>query len=197
MELFFGSTNKGKIQQIKEVFKDSSITIVTPLDVGITVQPEENGITYAENARAKAQCYFAHNGGMPTFADDSGLEVEAIQNELGVKTRRFGAGVNATDAEWIAYFLNRMQLEKNRTACFKCCICFIDSKGTETMFTGLCPGIITQTIEYEYLPGLPASSCFKPNGSSMVLSALEAKKLPYTSHRSQALKQFYDFCMLQ
>lgn len=194
MQLLIGTSNKGKIIEMREALKDRSFEIISPGQLGITDVLHEEGSTFEENARQKALFYF-ERANIPTLADDSGIIVEALENELGIHTRRWGAGQSATDQEWIEYFLKRMKKESNKRARFICCLCFIDEAGKKHLFEGACDGTITETLEAKYLPGLPISACFKPDGFDRVYSALSIEEKNAISHRGKALQKFIDFTM--
>ncbi|MFH0770540.1 MAG: non-canonical purine NTP pyrophosphatase [Candidatus Peregrinibacteria bacterium] len=219
MQLLLGTNNRGKIIEISEVLKDLPIEIVSPRSLSMTEDPEESGKTFEENAIQKAKFYFSRTG-LPTVADDSGIIVEALKDELGLHTRRWGAGQNATDEEWIDFFLKRMRKEKNKRACFICTLAYISSpktgsplpagkprrsratwqaggvgeglgvrQATAKVFEGRCSGVITDSLEADYLPGLPISACFKPDGFDCVFSALKIEQKNSTSHRGRAALQ--------
>lgn len=188
MKLLIGTTNAGKIIEMKECFKSLQVEIVTPADLDISDSPHEHGDTFQANALEKAWFYFERSN-MPTLADDSGILVEALSEELGIHTRRWGAGSAATDEEWITYFLDRMKKEKNKYARFVCVLALIDSEKKEHLFEGICDGVITETLEAEYLPGLPISACFKPDGFDCVYSAMTIEQKSSTSHRGRALEK--------
>jgi XTP/dITP diphosphohydrolase len=192
MNLLLGTGNKGKIQEIRDALAGSDVTIVTPNDLGIQTKPDETGTTYQENAIQKARFYFdwAHH---PTLADDSGIVVDALQNELGIHTRRWGKGPDATDSDWIEFFLERMRSETNRRAHFTCVLAYIDEAGTLHLFEGNCSGVITNELETDFLPGLPISACFKPDGYDKVFSALSIEEKNQISHRGRALQLFVSF----
>lgn len=193
MDLFLATSNKGKIIEICAVLVDLPCTITTPSHLlQIPHPPEETGSTCQENALIKARFYFEKTG-LPTLADDSGVIVEALKNELGLHTRRFGAGPQASDEEWVAYFLNRMQKESNRTATFTCSLAYIDQKGCEYLFEGRCTGTITEELEGDYLPGLPLSACFKPEGYDRVHAKLTPEEKNRISHRGRALQKFKEY----
>ena len=136
---------------------------------------------------------------MVTIAEDSGILVDALAGELGIKTRRWGAGEKATDQEWIDYFLKRMSdvSSQNRGAKFVCCSAIIDLHGQEHMFRGETPGIITQNLEAPIYEGLPLSSCFRPIGFDQVYSALTLQQKNAVSHRGKAMKQVHDWLALR
>lgn len=189
MDLVIGTSNAGKIFEIREALRGLPISLLIPQELGIHDAPHEEGTSFTTNARQKAWFYAARTG-KPTVADDSGILVEAMREELGIHTRRWGPGSAASDEEWIADFLKRMSKEQNRRAKFLCTLCYIDHEKVEHYFTGDCSGTITQTLESSFLPGLPISACFKPDGSDVVYAAMKIEQKNYTSHRGKALLQF-------
>ncbi len=189
MKLLLGTTNRGKIIEFMEVLKDLPIELQSPMDLKIIESPEEHGETFEANALEKARFYYEKSG-IPTMADDSGILVEALQKELGIHTRRWGKGKEATDEEWITFFLDRMKTEPNKRARFTCVIAFIDADEKQHLFLGTCDGIITESLEAPYLPGLPISACFKPDGFDKVFSALTVEEKNRISHRGRAVLAF-------
>lgn len=185
MHLLIGTNNPGKVIEISDVLKGFPIRIVTSQELGIRETPPETGETFEENAIEKARFYFERTQ-LPTVADDSGIIVEALKDELGLHTRRWGAGPDASDAEWIAHFLERMKQEWNKRAAFVCVLAYIDPLGVPYTFKGRCNGLITPTLQADYLPGLPISACFKPEGHDRVFSALTTEQKNSTSHRGRA-----------
>ncbi|MFH0851854.1 MAG: non-canonical purine NTP pyrophosphatase [Candidatus Peregrinibacteria bacterium] len=185
MRLLLGTNNPGKIIEISEVLRGLPLKIVTPEHLHIADAPPETGETFQANAIEKARFYFERTQ-LPTVADDSGIIVEALKDELGIHTRRWGAGPEAGDAEWIAHFLERMQDKENKRAAFVCVLAYVDPLGATYTFEGRCAGIITPTLEADYLPGLPISACFRPKGHSRVFSALTIEQKNSTSHRGRA-----------
>ncbi|MEN9561005.1 MAG: hypothetical protein RIQ56_278 [Candidatus Parcubacteria bacterium] len=196
MHLLLATTNKGKVVEMSEALGTLPLQFVIPDDLGITEKPDESGETFQANALLKAHFYHERSA-HPTLADDSGIIVEALSDELGIHTRRWGAGPEASDEEWITHFLERMKNEKNKRARFVCALAFVDAEGRPHMFEGTCDGVITETLEADYLPGLPISACFKPDGYSSVFSALSIEQKNSTSHRGRALKTFQRFIATQ
>lgn len=192
MRLLLGTSNPGKVREISEALSGLGFSFLSLKDIpNPGKQPEETGEGYAENAALKAKHYRAC--GYPTLADDSGIHIEALEGELGVQTRRWGAGPEASDKEWIAYFLDRMKKERNKRARFVCALAYVDERGHLHQFEGDCRGTITDDLEAEYLPGLPISACFKPDGFDKVFSALSLEEKNRVSHRGRALTAFRDF----
>ena len=87
-KLLIATNNKGKVEEIKDLLKDISVELVTPHDIGIELHVEEDGSTYAENAEKKALA-FAYASGLISLADDSGLEVEALDGAPGLYSNRY------------------------------------------------------------------------------------------------------------
>jgi len=95
--LLVATRSSHKLRELRELLQvGPDVELVSPDDVGIPDEPEETGETFETNARLKAR-FYARRSGLPTLADDSGLEVDALGGGPGVRTRRY-AGPNATDA---------------------------------------------------------------------------------------------------
>jgi XTP/dITP diphosphohydrolase len=86
-----------------------------------------------------------------------------------------------------------MSREPNKKARFVCALHYVDAEGRDHLFEGVCDGTITETLEADYLPGLPISACFKPDGIGLVYSALPVEEKNRVSHRGRALQRFADF----
>jgi len=197
MQLLIATSNPGKIKEISAVLSALDIDIFTLADLNITTDIEETGETYQENAELKARFFFNEiNGNMPVVADDSGIIVEALADELGVYTRRWGAGSEATDQEWIDYFLEQMskfKTEEKRKARFVSNFCYWDGKNEPQHFLGTCNGVITKKLEAKIIPGLPLSSCFLPEGKNKVFAALSPLEKGDISHRGRAAAKFKEY----
>lgn len=186
-KIVIASGNQGKTREILSALHPlQGFEVLTISDIGGALDIEETGKTHAENALIKAKTYFAKTG-IPTIAEDSGMEVEALEGELGVNTRRWGAGEKAKDQEWLSHFMNRMVSEKNRNARFVCHAVYIDKHGYQG-FEGECQGMITGGIEGPMLPGIPLSAVFKPIGHRQVYSAMTEAEKNKLSHRGKAIK---------
>jgi XTP/dITP diphosphohydrolase len=96
--LLVATRSRHKLRELSELLAlGDDVEIVSPVDLGIEGEPDETGATFETNARIKAR-YYAARSGLPTLADDSGLEVDALGGGPGVRTRRY-AGPDATDAD--------------------------------------------------------------------------------------------------
>ena len=193
-KLLIATTNKGKRGEIMEVIGDLSFEFLMPEDLKLKTDIEEGGNTHEENALIKAHYYFDQCGVL-TISEDSGIIVDALKNELGIHTRRWGAGADASDVEWIMHFLDRMAEvpEHLRTAKFVCASALIDEQGVEKVFVGETPGMIMPDLQAPIMPGLPLSSCFRPDGFKEVYAALAVDQKNQVSHRGKAMRQVYQF----
>lgn len=198
-QLLIATSNAGKFREIGEIFEsfsDSPFEILSLKDLALSADFEETGDTFEANALGKAQ-HYARLSGLLTLAEDSGILVDALAGELGVKTRRWGAGEAASDQEWIEYFLQKMGsvAADKRTARFVCCAALVDGAALAKTFRGETEGFITETLEAPIYGGLPLSSCFKPVGFDKVYSALELHQKNSISHRGKAIRAAYEWVL--
>jgi XTP/dITP diphosphohydrolase len=105
--LLIATNNKGKILEIRDILSDLGLTLLTPSDIGLTLEVPEDGLTYADNAAKKAIA-FARASGLPSLADDSGLEVDALDGKPGLYSNRFGPQPS-TEASRRRYLLEKLQ----------------------------------------------------------------------------------------
>jgi len=193
-KILIATTNFGKYKELMEVLGDLPFKFVTLNDEKVADQAEEYGKTYEENAIIKAE-FFGRKTNLPAIADDSGILVEAIQGSLGVHTRRWGAGEQASDEEWLNFFLHRMAFEDNRNATFVSVVALYQSGKETVTFRGECKGIILPKPQVAVEPGIPLSAVFLPEGKKKVFSALEKHEKNEISHRGKAIKQCHDYLL--
>lgn len=193
-ELLIATGNPGKFMEIYEILKDLPLKFLSLSDVSLGADVDETGETHAENALLKAR-HFYNKLKIPTLAEDSGIIVDALNGELGLHTRRWGPGHDASDEEWIEAFLMRMKAVPfdERQAHFVCHAALILGKGEEHLFDGECQGMITRDLEAPIREGLPLSSCFKPDGFDKVYAALLPAEKAKISHRGMAISRVRDF----
>lgn len=191
MKILIATKNRGKFKEIKEVVDSLPHEFVGLWDLGIEEDFFEGEDTFEGNAMGKAR-FYNQLSGLPTIADDSGIFVEALAGELGVKTRRWGAGEKASDEDWIKFFISRIADEKNRKAKFVCVAAFYKGQNGEAIFRGETNGILTAELMAPITPGIPISSMFIPEGSDKVYSLLKIEEKNKISHRGKAFKQLFD-----
>ena len=107
-QLLLATNNAGKVLELEQLLADLSyVSLLTPLDVGLALHIDETGSTYSENASLKAAGFLSASG-IVTLADDSGLEVEALQGAPGVRSARYSNKPDATDADRRGYLLENL-----------------------------------------------------------------------------------------
>jgi len=180
------------MKELLETLHSLPIEFVSLNDLKINEDVEETGETYEDNAIIKAE-FFGKLSGLPTIADDSGIIVEALKGELGVKTRRWGAGANASDKEWLDYFLDRMSQEENKNTEFVSVVAFYNPGEPTKTFRGECKGVVLPEPQCELEPGIPLSAVFLPNGKNKVFSAMSKDEKNSISHRGIAIKQCKEY----
>ena len=184
MQLLIATHNRGKLIEYQEMLADLPFELVTLDDVGIRDDIEENGATFAENARAKAFEY-ARRSGLLTLADDSGLEVAALGGEPGVHSKRY-AGENKNDPDRIAFLLDKLRgvPRDQRAARFRCAIAIATPRGELHECDGTCEGLIEFTPRGTNGFGYDPVFLFPERGRTMAeLSSEEKNKV---SHRARA-----------
>ena len=141
-KLLLATNNAGKVKEYRSLLQGIPFEMVTPGEIGITMDVAETGATYRENARLKA-CSLAAQSGLLTLADDSGIEVDALNGEPGVVSARY-AGENASNAERVDHLLSELKdvPKEKRTARFYCLIAIAQPNGTVQFCDGECKGTI-------------------------------------------------------
>ena len=170
-----------KLIELQRLFGDLPIDLVTLIDLGITDEAPEDGATFEENALQKARWYSAASGEW-TLADDSGLEVAALNGAPGVYTRRY-AGPNATDVQNYEKLLTETAGVADRSARFVCTMALIDPvNGSARTFRGEGPGTLTTAPRGEF--GFGYDPIFEVDGRTMAERAPAEKDA--LSHRGRA-----------
>ena len=139
------SNNAGKLKELRRILERMGHEVKSLRELGIDLDPEETGTTFAENARIKAEA-FCKASGLPTVADDSGLCVDALNGAPGVYSARY-CGHHGDDAANNAKLLREMAgvPEEKRTARFVSAVCFLLPDGRELLVEGECPGTVAFT----------------------------------------------------
>lgn len=186
-ELIIATKNAGKAKEFQQFFAQLHIRVKSLLDFDDLPDVEETGTTFAENARIKAET-IAELLDMPVLADDSGLEIDALQGRPGIYSARY-AGEDKDDEANIRKVLEEMQsvpMEK-RTARFVCVLALAE-KGKETVITeGYCEGKIALHPAGEN--GFGYDPIFIPEGYTNTLAELNPSVKQEISHRRHAMDQ--------
>ena len=186
MKIIIATHNKHKLQEMSRILSPMGYEVVTDLDLGIELSDvEENGETFLDNARIKAEAGCKESG-LPCIADDSGLCVDALDGAPGVYSARY-SGVHGDDDgnnRKLLSELSGVPTEK-RTAHFACAICVSFPDGSEVTATGKCEGYIG--YEKKGTNGFGYDPLFMVGDRS--LAQMTAEEKDAISHRGNALKE--------
>ena len=186
MRFVLATHNPGKLREMGEILKDFGIEVVSPRDLGITVDVEETGTTFAENAllKAKAICKEAN---LAAIADDSGLCVDALNGAPGVYSARYG-GEGLDDKGRYMLLLSSLRGAPTRAAHFACAVACAFPNGDTLTAEGRCDGSIA------YAPlgegGFGYDPVFLLPGTGKTFGQLTQEEKSAVSHRGRALKDF-------
>jgi XTP/dITP diphosphohydrolase len=197
-QLLLASRARHKVRELTELLDVPGVELLTPDDVGIVGEPVEDADTFRGNAEIKVR-YYAARSGMPTLADDSGLEVDALGGGPGVLTRRY-AGPDASDADNNAKLLKALDglPAEQRGARYQCVLAFLDPSAAaaaepvfrEGTFEGRIATHARGSGGFGYDPIFEPRS--EPPGGRTVgqMSAAEKHDL---SHRGKAARAMADY----
>jgi XTP/dITP diphosphohydrolase len=140
--LLLATNNKGKVAEIKALLAGLDLVLLTPADLGLSLEIPEDGQTYAENASKKALA-FAQASGIVSLGDDSGLEVDTLGGQPGLHSHRFCPIPDATDADRRNYLLEQLRGKLHPwTASFRATVAVATPAGKVKLATGQCEGEI-------------------------------------------------------
>jgi len=188
-KLLLATTNRGKVREYRHLLSGLLFELVTPDEVGIDIDMEENHPSYEENARMKATAY-AGASHIITLADDSGLEVDALGSGPGIISSRF-AGEQASDKDRIEHLLAKLKEVpwEKRTARFRCVIAIATPEGRTELCDGECRGLIAFQPKGENGFGYDPVFYLPEFGKTIAELTLEAKN--QVSHRGKAAQKAY------
>lgn len=191
LQILAATSNKHKVEEFRAAFAPiwEKIEIITLEDIPPFAMPEENGSSFEENAMLKA-CAASAFADMPAFADDSGLEVAALDGAPGIYSARY-AGDHASDADRIAKLLKEMEGQDNRRARFVCSIALAYRGSAVHAFRGEVNGEILHRPEGKH--GFGYDPVFRPDGYDHSFGELGAEIKDRISHRAHALEQLVAF----
>ena|SRR5215471_4059174 len=186
MKILLATTNRGKVEEIREMLADSGNTIIGLDEVESIREVEETGTTFGENALIKARYYHSLTG-LVTIADDSGLEVEALAGMPGVKSARY-AGPGATDRQRIDRLLNELKgrAENERSARFVCAAGIVWQNG-QRLFVEEAGGIILASPKGANGFGYDPIFYYPPLGKTFAEMLRDEKRR--ISHRGRAFQR--------
>lgn len=185
MRILIATRNPGKLAEFRQILTDLPVEIVSIDELDAPPEVEEDEPTLEGNARKKADTLASHSG-LPTLADDTGLEVDALSGAPGVHSARF-AGPGADDAANRAKLLVELDGRRDRSARFRTVLAFVEG-GSCRLFEGTCEGRIIEAPRGD--GGFGYDPLFVPEGSDRTFAELEPEAKNAVSHRGRALRRF-------
>lgn len=191
-EIILATTNKHKLQEVREILSNYSIVVYGLNDICLDVEDvEENGKNYEENALIKAKST-QNATTLPIIADDSGLEIFALNNEPGLYSNRYSLSCGGhTNA--IKEILKRLE-NKNKQARFVCAICLLNVEDKPLFFVGEALGKIVEPASYE--GGFGYDPCFYSYDLEKTFGEASKNEKNIYSHRAKALKKLVTYLLL-
>lgn len=182
--LLVATTNRHKLDEYRSIFSDIPFTLLSLLDVNLDMDVEETGTTFLENAELKAQAY-AKASGLLSLADDSGLEIDALNGEPGVYSARF-AGRDTSYAERFRLIFEQLRTvpPEQRTARFRCVISVAEPSGYLRSVEGVLEGVIADAPRGEH--GFGYDPIFLVPELGMTTAELPPEEKNRISHRGRA-----------
>lgn len=184
-KLLIATNNKGKVIELQDLLKETGIELITPADINLILEVEEDGITYAENAAKKALA-FAHTSGFISLADDSGLEVDVLEGAPGLYSARYHPRPGANDADRRAYMIENLKDKPHPwTAHFHATIAIAIPEQDVYIVEGNCYGQIIP--EERGNGGFGYDPIFLFPELSKTMAELEMEEKNRLSHRAKAV----------
>jgi XTP/dITP diphosphohydrolase len=193
-QLLVATSNPAKLREIRHFLGDVPVTLLTLADWPGLRAPEETGSTFAENARLKAS-YYAAATGLPTVAEDSGLEVDALDGAPGVESARFG-GADLSYPGKFALISQRLARvpDADRTARFVCALALVEQGAVRFEAIGIVEGRIAPTPRGTGGFGYDPIFFYPPFGCTF---AEAGDRKSEVSHRAAAFAQLREYLMAQ
>jgi len=185
-KLLIATNNKGKLKEIRAILRDLDIQLFSPADVGLELDVVEDGQTYAENAAKKALAFFQASG-LASLADDSGLEVAALEGAPGLYSSRYAPVPNPTDADRRAHLLGNLDGKPRPWAArFRATVAVASPDGSVNLAEGICPGQIVP--QERGTSGFGYDPIFLLEGLHKTMAELAMEEKNRLSHRGQAVR---------
>ena len=194
-QIVFATNNKHKIEEVKSLLASiqgnlsTQYEILSLSDINCCEDIPETSDTFVGNARQKAY-YVKEHYGFDCFADDSGLEVEALDNEPGVHSARYASEIGHDSEANIAKLMQKMEGKQNRNARFRTLICLL-LDGKEHIFEGICSGRIAE--ERSGSQGFGYDPVFCPEGYDQTFADQTMEFKNTISHRAKAIRLLVEF----
>ncbi|MCH3883218.1 non-canonical purine NTP diphosphatase [Tenacibaculum aquimarinum] len=187
MKLVFATNNTNKLSEVQKMLPNS-IELLSLKDINCFDEIEETATTLDGNAKIKAD-YITQKFGYNCFADDTGLEVESLDNKPGVYSARY-AGEPTNSENNMQKLLTELENNTNRKAQFRTSVC-LNLSGKQFLFNGICKGEILSEKQGE--KGFGYDPIFKPNGFTSSFAEMSSEEKNKISHRGIAIKELVEF----
>lgn len=187
MKLVFATNNLNKLAEVQKMLP-KSIELLSLKDINCFEEIPETATTLEGNAKIKAN-HILENYQYNCFADDTGLEVDALNGNPGVYSARY-AGEPVNIENNILKLLNELKTTDNRKARFKTSIC-LNLNGNQFLFDGICKGEILRSKQGE--KGFGYDPIFKPEGSKLSFAEMSSEEKKKISHRGLAITKLITF----
>jgi len=182
-KLLIASNNRGKLREFAEILPQLNVDLLIPADLGLKLDVDEIGATYAENARLKALT-FARASGLLALGDDSGLEVDALAGAPGLYSARY-SGEGASDADRRAKLVQELRrFPEPRPARFRCAIAVAQPDGNVQLFEETCEG--QMILEERGTNGFGYDPIFFMPEHGRTMAELPSELKNQISHRARA-----------
>ncbi|MCX8061881.1 MAG: RdgB/HAM1 family non-canonical purine NTP pyrophosphatase [Anaerolineales bacterium] len=190
-KLLLATANFGKVHEMRAVLEALPIELLDLRHLALHLDVREDGLTYAENAAKKALAY-AQASGLATLADDSGLEVDALNGEPGIYSARYSNLPNATDADRRAFLLARLEGKPRPwLARFRCVLALALPNQALAFFEGVCEGEIIPTERGQ--GGFGYDPIFLLPSLNLTMAELSTEQKNALSHRGRALRSLIPY----
>ena len=185
LSFLLATGNQHKVDEFRSICAPYDVILQSPAELGILTEVEENGSTYYENAFLKARSYW-HDGKYTVLADDSGLEVEALNGAPGIHSNRILSNPNATSADRCRFLLELLHpFPQPWRAAFHCEVILLTKKAEILTSHGICTGQIIP--EFRGKNGFGYDPIFLVDGTNFTMAELDPAAKNQISHRGKAV----------
>lgn len=193
MKVLVASHNPAKIKDYSEILTEQGMEVVNLSDLQITDQAPEDQLTYRENALAKALFYYRRTG-LPTIADDGGFEIDYLDGQPGVKSRRW-LGYETTDQEIVEHLLEVLKdiPDNQRTGRFINTLCLVKSEKEYYCAEDSIEGFLTEKYRPDFPPGFPFRGFFIDHHFNKFLMDLTSDEYKQINHRRKSVMKISQY----
>ena len=189
-EILLATNNKHKLEEVRQILSPHGIIVYGISDLNLDYhEPIEDGKTYKDNALIKAYALKEFTD-LPIIADDSGLEIEAIDNKPGLYSSRFASEMGGYEKAF-SFIIEKVKEKNNSKARFICDIILVNTEDNPLLFEGIAEGNIA--LEAKGIDGFGYDPIFVPNGYRESFAEIKREEKNAISHRGRALKKLLTY----